>query len=145
MRDLVKLYGESFKLITDNPNLTTDKIPNHLLEAWLSDDVIVITDAELPYFAVAIFHLVHDVYLCFKGIEAAPDNKTIERRFNNFQYILALESLHRQHPFNLHPFRIGDFDNYDIPPTFDSTLKNFKELMALTETLYSLKNKFKFN
>ena len=27
MRDLVKLYEESFKLIIDNPNLTTDKIP----------------------------------------------------------------------------------------------------------------------
>lgn len=55
MRDLVKLYGESFKLISDNPNLTTDKIPNHLLESWLSDDVIVITGNEQPYFAVSIF------------------------------------------------------------------------------------------
>lgn len=52
MRDLVKLYEESFKLIIDNPNLTTDKIPNHLLEAWLSDDVIVITNTEQSYFAV---------------------------------------------------------------------------------------------
>ena len=77
MRDLVKLYGESFKLITDNPNLTSDKIPNHLLEAWLSDDVIVITDAEQPYFAVSIFHLVHDEYLSLKGIETDPDSKTI--------------------------------------------------------------------
>lgn len=145
MRDLVKLYGESFKLITDNPNLTTDKIPNHLLEAWLSDDVIVITDAEQPYFAVSIFHLVHDEYLCLKGIETDPDSKTIERRFNTFQYILALESVHRQHPINLHPVRIMDFDNYDTPLRFDSTPKNFKEFMALTEALFPLKNKFKFN
>mgnify|MGYP000491324509 CR=1 FL=1 len=87
MRDLVKLYEESFKLIIDNPNLTTDKIPNHLLEAWLSDDVIVITNTEQSYFAVSIFHLVHDVYLCLKGIETDPDSKTIERRFNTFQYI----------------------------------------------------------
>ena len=91
MRDLVKLYEESFKLIIDNPNLTTDKIPNHLLEAWLSDDVIVITNTEQSYFAVSIFHLVHDVYLCLKGIETDPDSKTIERRFNTFQYILALD------------------------------------------------------
>lgn len=145
MRDLVKLYGESFKLITDNPNLTTDKIPNHLLEAWLSDDVIVITETEKHYFAVSIFHLVHDEYLCLKGIETDPDSKTIEHRFNTFQHILALEFVHRQHPINLHPVRIGDFDNYETPPTFDSMPKNFRELMDLTEALYPLKNKFKLN
>ena len=145
MRALVKLYEESFKLIIDNPNLTTDKIPNHLLEAWLSDDVIVITNTEQSYFAVSIFHLVHDVYLCLKGIETDPDSKTIERRFNTFQYILALESVHRQYPINLHPVQIGDFDNYGTPPIFDSMPKNFREFMALTEALYPLKNKFKLN
>lgn len=145
MRDLVKLYGESFKLITDNPNLTTDKIPNHLLEAWLSDDVIVITNTEQPYFAVSIFHLVHDEYLSLKGIKTDPDSKTIERRFNTFQYILALESVHRQHPINLHPVRIMDFDDYDTSLTFDSMPKNFREFMALTKALYPLKNKFKLN
>ena len=145
MRDLVKLYEESFKLIIDNPNLTTDKIPNHLLEAWLSDDVIVITNTEQSYFAVSIFHLVHDVYLCLKGIETDPDSKTIERRFNTFQYILALESVHRQYPINLHPVQIGDFDNYGTPPIFDSMPKNFREFMALTEALYQLQNTFKLN
>lgn len=48
MRDLVKLYEESFKLIIDNPNLTTDKIPNHLLEAWLSDEGSVFITIEQP-------------------------------------------------------------------------------------------------
>lgn len=145
MRDLVKLYGENFKLISDNPNLTTDKIPNHLLESWLSDDVIVITGNKQPYFAVSIFQLVHDEYLCRKGIENEPDSKTIEHRFNLFQYILALESIHRQLPINLRPVQIGDFDNYDTPPTFDFMPKNFKEFMVLTEALYPLRNKFKFN
>lgn len=145
MRDLVKLYRESFELITDNPNLSTDKIPDHLLEAWLSDEVIVITESEQPYFAVSIFHVAQDEYLSRKGITTDPDEQIQKHRFDIFQYILALESVNRQFPIKLRPVQILDFDNYDTPLTFSLKPQNLNELETLTSALKPLKNKFKFN
>lgn len=145
MRDLVKLYGESFQLMTENPGLTTDKIPNNLLEAWLSDEVIVITETEQPYFAVSIFHLIHDDYLIRKGITTEPDDNVLKNRFDTFQYILALEFVNRQVPIKLYPVSIFDFDSYDTPLTFDLNPQNVNKVVALTEALKPLKNKFKIN
>lgn len=145
MRDLVKLYRESFELITDNPNLSTDKIPDHLLEAWLSDEVIVITESEQPYFTVSIFHVAQDEYLSRKGITTDPDEQIQKHRFDIFQYILALESVNRQFPIKLRPVQILDFDNYDTPLTFSLNPQNLNELVTLTSALKPLKNKFKFN
>ena len=60
--ELVKLYGESFNLITNFPNLTTDQIPQHLLELWISCEVIVVTSKIQQSFGYAIFELIHDIY-----------------------------------------------------------------------------------
>lgn len=69
MRDLVKLYEESFKLIIDNPNLTTDKIPNHLLEAWLSDDVMSLQIPSSPI-SLCQYSILYMMYIyALKGLK----------------------------------------------------------------------------
>lgn len=34
-----KLYQESFDFISQNLNVTTDQIPDHLLQYWISSDI----------------------------------------------------------------------------------------------------------
>lgn len=111
MRDsdeLVRLYGESFSLITNNPNLTTDKIPLNLLEAWVTDDIIFVTEKVQQRFSFAIFELIHDFY---EDTDLTNLN-TLKSRYDTFQNILIHELINRHVNINLHPVKLFDLSSY---------------------------------
>lgn len=112
MRDsdeLVRLYGESFSLITNNPNLTTDKIPQNLLEAWVTDDIIFVTEEVQQRFSFAIFELIHDFY---EDTDFTSLN-TLKSRYDIFQNILIHELINRHVNINLHPVKLFDISSYN--------------------------------
>ena len=111
MRDtdeLVRLYGESFSLITNNPNLTTDKIPKNLLDAWTSDDVIFVTENVQQRFSFAIFELIHDLY----EDTDLTNLSILKSRYDAFQNILIHELINRYVNINLHPVKLFDISSY---------------------------------
>lgn len=112
MRDtdeLVRLYGESFSLIKNNPNLTTDKIPQNLLDAWTSDDVIFVTEKVQQRFGFAIFELIHDFY---EDTDLTSLN-TLKSRYDAFQNILIHELINRHVNINLQPVKLFDISSYN--------------------------------
>lgn len=112
MRDtdeLVRLYGESFSLITNNPNLTTDKIPQNLLDAWTSDDVIFVTEKVQQRFGFAIFELIYDFY---EDTDLTSLN-TLKSRYDAFQNILIHELINRHVNINLQPVKLFDISSYN--------------------------------
>lgn len=69
MRDLVKLYEESFKLIIDNPNLTTDKIPNHL---WKLGSQMMLLSLQIPSSPISLcqYSILYMMYIyALKGLK----------------------------------------------------------------------------
>ncbi|MGL5618052.1 MAG: hypothetical protein ACRDDC_00225 [Tannerellaceae bacterium] len=111
MRDtdeLVRLYGESFNLITKTPNLTTDKIPQNLLDAWTSDDVIFVTENVQQRFSFAIFELIHDLY----EDTDLTNLSILKSRYDAFQNILIHELINRYVNINLHPVKLFDISSY---------------------------------
>lgn len=111
MRDtdeLVSLYGKSLSLITNNPNLTTDKIPQNLLDAWTSDDVIFVTEKVQQRFSFAIFELIHDFY---EDTDLSSLN-TLKSRYDTFQNILIHELINRHVNINFHPVKLFDISSY---------------------------------
>ena len=92
--ELVRLYWESFHLIKDNPNLTTDQIPQHLLESWLSNDIVVVTLKVRQHFAICIFELIHDMY---EGDTEETNPVVLKCRFDSFRCILLHEQIGRAH------------------------------------------------
>ena len=112
MRDtdeLVSLYGKSFSLITNNPNLTTDKIPQDLLDAWTSNDILFVTEKVQQRFSFAIFELIHDFY---EDTDLTSLN-TLKSRYDTFQDILIHEQINRQVNINLHPVKLFDISSYN--------------------------------
>lgn len=109
MDELVRLYGESFSLITNNPNLTTDKIPQNLLDAWTSNDVIFVTEKVQQRFSFAIFELIHDFY---EDTDLTSLN-TLKSRYDTFQNILIHELINRHVNINLHPVKLFDISSYN--------------------------------
>lgn len=141
MQDIIHLYWESYWLITENPNLTTDKIPNNLLEVWLSDDAAFGGDDDQQTFATAVFEIVIEDQMERKGETIPPDDKTLRYRFGMFQYILALEFINRQLPIKLRPVYIFDFKSYGTPLIFDLKQRDVAKFIELAETLKPLKRK----
>ena len=110
----LKLYGESFNLITSFPNLTTDQISQLLLEIWLSNEVIIVTSKIQQPLDYAIFELIHDVY----ENTDITSLKTLKHRYNLFQQILLHELINRQFRINFKPIKIFDISAYELPLDF---------------------------
>lgn len=108
MDELVRLYGESFNLITKTPNLTTDKIPKNLLDAWTSDDVIFVTENVQQRFSFTIFELIHDFY----EDTDLTNLSILKSRYDTFQNILIHELINRYVNINLHPVKLFDISSY---------------------------------
>lgn len=145
MRDLIALYEESNKLISSNPNLTTDKISDHLLEAWLSDEKVTAIPTFQQPFSLIVFELGHDAYMRHKGITSEPTPETLCNRFNAFLCILAHEFINRRLPIKLKSVQIFDFEAYGTPLVFDLKQQDVDKFVTLAERLKPLKNNFKIN
>ena len=131
---LVKLYWESFHLIEDNPDLTTDQIPQHLLEAWLSSQIVVVTLKIQQHFAICIFELIHDAYE-----EDTEDTNPVvlKYRFDSFRHILLHELINRQFNIGFKPVKVFKMSAYKLPLDFtvqEQDIKRYNSLVAKYST-----------
>ena len=132
--ELVKLYWESFHLIEDNPDLTTDQIPQHLLEAWLSNQIVVVTLKIQQYFAICIFELIHDAY---EGDTEDTDPVILKYRFDSLRYILLHELINRQFNIDFKPIKVFEMSAYKMPLDFtvqEQDLERYNALVAKYST-----------
>lgn len=109
-----KLYQESFDFISQNLNVTTDQIPDHLLQYWISSDI-----EKQPfgnnkdYAQLGVFMIGFSANEVRKGnITYQVDEDTVHSIFMRYQYILNMEDLRRKIEISFEPIRIFDFDSY---------------------------------
>lgn len=108
------LYQESFDFIRQNLNVTTDQIPDHLLQYWISPDIEKQTFGNnKDYAQLGVFMIGFSANELRKGnIAYQVDEETIHNIFMRYQYILNVEDLRRKINIGFDPIRVFDFDNY---------------------------------
>lgn len=104
------LFKESIDYISQNLQVLSDKIPNHLLDYWILQNNNLGETEDNPEFGVFMYALLK--YKRAKGINEfeVPTDELIEL-FQSWQMSLAVIEVNNKTEFDIKPFKLFDFDN----------------------------------
>lgn len=136
MQELESLYEESLRLIDSTPDLTTNKIPDHLLSVWLYNGNITSESTIGQLFSVSIYKYANDKY----GDPALSPGDD-RHRYEMFQYLLATEYVCRKVSAKFRPRKIFNFSTYNEPLNIDMKRNQVAKFRKLAATLAPLQNK----
>ncbi len=106
------LIKESVDFISNNLDILSDKIPNHLFLFWLVTDEETIIDIEDTHqWTVFMYSL-----LKYKQTQGLPkfeiEINVLMSLFQTWQIILSCEEIRRFTDIKTKPFKLFDYDNY---------------------------------
>lgn len=115
-------FEESCKFIIKNLDITTDQLPDDLLDYWSVKDEDD-TQTQFDIFVCA--------YTLFTARKQGHGNVTLDvdklnSLFENFQAIIALEKLSRKMPIKHKKIKIFDFDDYNGTLELDIDKENIE-------------------
>lgn len=101
--------SKSSEFITQNLDMTTDMLPDNLLNLWVVKDE---SDIKEQY---SVFMFAYTLYLSKKheGKEVELRVDELNSLFESFQVILSMEELRRNSLINCNKVKLFDFDNYE--------------------------------
>lgn len=134
MTELEQIYAESTALIDSAPELKSNQIPDRLINAWYYNGPVIKNPSIEQLLSLAIYNYATQKY----GIPAY----TVEydqRRYEMFQYILAIEIACRKSGGRLRPRKIFDFATYDSPVNLDMKAKQADKFRRIARSMHYLK------
>lgn len=136
MQNLESLYEESLRLIDSTPNLTTNKIPDHLLCVWQYNGLVSPNPTTQQLVSMAIYKYANEKY---GDPSLSPSDD--RHRYEMFQYLLATEYVCRRVSAKFRPRKIFNFSTYNAPLNIDLKRNQVAKFRRLAATLAPLRNK----
>ena len=104
------LLKESLKFVNENPDCLFDKIPQHLIEFWRTDNFMNEDLKATDQWAIFMHILIFKKEV---GVEFEIEIERFEKMKQNWQNILAIISANNLTEIKIKPFKIFDLENLE--------------------------------